>query len=147
MLATRRTATTHDAEDVAEIVLEFENGAIGSVHVDYVRRPASRTVELVGELGVLRWDATRNRIEHFAAATRQWRVEEGAPTFERNQMYKDELRHFVSCVRGEIARPLIDGEQGAAVLAIALAALRSSEDGRAIDLSGEPWLSSLSLRG
>jgi len=51
-------------------------------------------------------------------------------------------------VRGEIERPLIDGEQGAAVLAIALAGLRSSSTGRAVDLEqeGEPiatWLTSL----
>jgi len=51
-------------------------------------------------------------------------------------------------VRGEVERPLIDGAQGAAVLAIALAAKRSSAEGRAVDLlaEGDPvrtWLSSL----
>ena len=44
-------------------------------------------------------------------------------------------------MRGEIERPLIDGEQGAAVLAIALAALRSSAERprRAIDDVRAAW--------
>jgi predicted dehydrogenase len=136
-------------EDVAEIALEFESGAIGSVHVDYVRRAPRRSVELVGEHGVVRWEYERNRLELYTADTRQWRIEEGDPSFERNHMYMDELRHLVSCVRGARARPLIDGEQGAAVLAIALAALRSTAEGRSIDLAHEAdatirqWLSHL----
>src|SRR5579864_4288053 len=122
-------------DDVAEIVLDFEAGAIGSVHVDYIRRPPRRSMELVGEAGVLRWGYERNRLELYAASTGQWRVEQGDPAFERNHMYRKELQHFVACVRGEIARPMVDAEQGAAVLSIALAALRSAAEGRRIDFA------------
>ena len=62
-----------DTEDVAEILMEFDNGGLGSIHVDYLRRPPKRSLELVGEQGVLRWDYQRNRVEHYAAATGQWR--------------------------------------------------------------------------
>jgi predicted dehydrogenase len=81
----------------------------------------------------LRWDYERNRIEHYSVATRQWRIEQGDVRFQRNDMYMEELRHFVACVRGYVPRPLIDGEQGAAVLTIALSALRSAADGQAVD--------------
>ena len=118
------------------------------MHVDFVRRPPRRSLEIVGEAGVLRWEYEEGRVLHYAPAIRQWRVEEVDRRFERNDMYLAELRHFVGCVRGEIERPRIDGKQGAAVLAIALAGLRSSATGRAIDLQaeGEPgatWLTSL----
>lgn len=147
-MAGRLGALEIDTEDVAEILLEFEGGAIGSIHVDYVRRAAARRLELVGEHGVLRWDYHANRLELYATASGQWRVEEGDPRYERNQMYVDELRHFVDCVRGEVAHPLIDGEQGAGVLATALAALRSAAEGRTIDLlaaddATPTWLRSL----
>jgi predicted dehydrogenase len=135
-------------EDVAELVLQFPNRALASVHVDYLRRPPSRSLEIVGEEGVLRWEYDANRILRYAPGTRQWRVEEGDPRFQRNDMYLAELQHFAACVRGELDRPLIDGQQGAAVLGITLAALKSSTAGRAIDLHGEgeplhTWLSSL----
>jgi predicted dehydrogenase len=147
-VATRASSLEVDTEDVAELVLQFADGPLASAHVDFVRRPPRRCLEMVGEEGVLRWEYDEGRLLHYAPATRQWRVEEDDRRFERNRMYLAELRHFVACVRGEIERPLIDGEQGAAILAIALAGLRSSKTGRAIDLQqeGEPitsWLTSL----
>jgi len=45
-----------DTEDVAEMVLSYPNGVLASVHVDYVRREARRTLEVVGEAGILRWE-------------------------------------------------------------------------------------------
>ena len=140
-----------DTEDVAELVLQFADGHIASVHVDYVRRPPSRALEIVGDNGVLRWEYDANLVRQYVPASRQWRIEEGDPTFQRNDMYLSELRHFVGCVRGEIERPLIGGTQGAAILVLALAALRSAAETRATDLQTvdeqtKAWLSSLGRR-
>lgn len=142
-----------DVEDVAEIAFGFETGATGSVHVDLVRRPRRRGIEIVGERGVLRWDYDRDRLEQFDAQVGQWRVEQGDPQFERNAMYKDELRYFASWVRREVgAGPIADGEQGAAVLATALSALRSASEGRTVDFRAEGeavrgWLGRLGKAG
>jgi predicted dehydrogenase len=105
----------------------------------------------VGETGVLRWEYEQNRLEHYIASAGQWRVEEGDPSYQRNQMYTDELEHVIDAVRGTSAQSIAEGEQGAAVLAIALAALRSSAEGRTIDFQDprdadattRAWLSSL----
>jgi predicted dehydrogenase len=141
---TRRASTLEiDTEDVAEIVLTYASGPLASIHVDYLRRPAQRTIEIVGDDGVLRWEYDANRVLRYAPATREWRVEEGDPRFNRNDMFMAELRDFV-----DTTQVGADGRQGAAVLAIALAALRSSAEGRRIDLTCEPasvreWLASL----
>ncbi len=138
-----------DTEDVAEILLEFDAGALTSIHVDYVRRPPRRSVEVVGDEGVLRWEYDENRLAVFTTRSAQWRVEEGRPTFARNELFLDELRAVATAVAGGRAEPLADGLQGAAILAVALSALRSSAEGRAIDLTLEEagetaaWLSSL----
>jgi predicted dehydrogenase len=139
-----------DVEDAAEIILEFESNALGSVHVDYVRRAARRSVELIGENGILRWDYQRNQLELYEADACQWRIEDGDRTYERNQMYVDELRYFVESLPAQHRPPDMDGRQGAAVLAIALAALESARQGRTIDLQNEDeairgWLSSFSF--
>ena len=150
-MAAHASSLEIDTEDVADIVLQFKHCQTATVHVDYLRRPPRHALELVGEGGVLRWDNEANRILQYVPSTRQWRVEEGDPRFERNDMYLAELRHFVACVRGELERPLVDGQQAAAVLAIVLAALRASTDGRSVDLSDaddctRAWLSSLDQR-
>jgi predicted dehydrogenase len=141
-----------DTEDVAEIVLQYEGGAVGSVHVDYVLPLPRRYLEIVGEEGIVRWEYDENRLLVYAPVTREWRVEQGRPSYTRNDMYLDELRHVAACVRGEVREPRVDGTQGAAVLVVALAALRSAAEGRAIDLTrdgpGETaaWLNSLAYR-
>ena len=124
------------------------SGPLASVHVDYVRRPAARSIELVGENGVLRWDYDQHRLWHYTPESGQWRLEEGERTFERNAMFVAELQHVAECIAGRVREPLVDGAQGAAILAIALAALRSSATGCTVDLAQEgapvtTWLSRL----
>ena len=149
--ATRSSSLEIDTEDVAEIVLEFPSRILATVHLDYIRRPPQRAIELVGEAGVVRWEYEANRLLRYAPATRQWTVEEGDPRYERNQMYRAELRQFAALIRGEGRGELATGEQAAAILSIALAALRSSREGRAIEfdnpeLPEATWLTSLRTR-
>ena len=104
---------------------------------------------VTGEDGVLRWEYEANRVLVYAPTAHAWRVEEGAPTFVRNDMYLAELRQFAAAVAEEAPPgPLAGGRQAAGALAIALAALRASVEGRAIDLTAESepvagWLASL----
>ena len=47
--ARRASSLEIETEDVAEILLEFQSGALGSVHVDYVQRSLERTCRVIGE--------------------------------------------------------------------------------------------------
>jgi predicted dehydrogenase len=137
-----------DTEDVAELILEFVSGTLASVHVDYLRRPQRRGIEIIGEEGVLRWEYDADRLWHYLPATHEWRVEEGDPRATRNDGFLNELRDFRGRIDGDPPGPGATGEQGAAILAIALAALRSSAEGRRVDLCDEPapvqeWLKHL----
>jgi predicted dehydrogenase len=139
-----------DTDDVFDATLQFESGVIASVHVDYLRRATQRSVEVIGAEGVLRWEYDTHQVVRYAPATREWRIEEGDPNFTRNDLFLAELRHLAACVRGE-AEPLIDGQQGAAVLAICLAAQQAAVEERTVDLASMPepvstWLSSLRPR-
>ena len=118
-------------------MVQMASGALASVHVDYVRRPPRRMVEIVGDAGVLRWEYDENRLLQYAPTTGAWRVEEGDPRFERNDMYTAELAHFLQAVRGRggAIEPLCTGEEGAAVLSVALAALRSAAEGKSVEVT------------
>jgi predicted dehydrogenase len=147
-LATRASDLEIDTEDLAEIVVQMACGAMASVHVDYVRRPPRRVVEIVGDAGVLRWEYDENRLLQYAPTTGAWRVEEGDPRFERNDMYTAELAHFLEAVQeGGAIEPLSTGEEGAAVLTVALAALRSAAEGESIDMTTQNEPTATWLRG
>ncbi len=124
-----------DTEDMASLILKFRGGAVGEVHMDYLQRVYSRTCHIIGSEGTLRWDA--------ASGVRLWRKAAGAwedfplpEGWNPNVMYLDELRHFLDCLEGA-ARSCQDVFEARRVLDVAMAAKRSSVEGRAIRLEGE----------
>jgi predicted dehydrogenase len=122
-----------DVEDTAEIILQFCNGSIGSIHLDMIQRPATRTCRIVGTEGTLTWDWSCHRVKLFSATTNKWTEPHLARSIDRNEMYVAELRHFLDCAKGDDT-PNITGEDGRRVLEIALAARQSSEDQRVVEV-------------
>jgi len=117
-----------ETEDVAEILLHFENGAIGNVHMDCIQRFPSRTCRIVGKEGVITWDYYANEVRLFEADRGDWQVfcQKG---FKRNDMYRAEMQHFLACLEGH-EKPAVDVEEGARILRLALAARESAETGK-----------------
>jgi predicted dehydrogenase len=132
-----------DVEDVAEILLRFTHGAIGSVHVDMLQRSATRTCKVIGAEGTLEWDGLDGRVRLFSAHDGRWTElcgpsDAGVNESDAgvNDMYVAELAHFIRCAveGGDVP---VDGVAGRRVLEIALAAKRSAECGQVIWVGGE----------
>ncbi len=123
-----------DTEDVAAILLRFASGAIGEVHLDYLQRSYSRTCQLIGEEGTLRWDFTAGETLLFDAKTGRWQSFPDPPGWETNAMYVAELEHFLACLAYE-AEPVQGLRAGRRALEIALAALTSAEEGVIVRLA------------
>jgi predicted dehydrogenase len=119
-----------DVEDTAEVLLELVSGALASIHMDMLRRPARRTVEIVGERGVLSLDLLRDRLVwHDVDGRRQLLfVNRGR---DRNSAYVRELDHFLDCARSG-AMPQVSGDDGRAALALAVAARESARTHAAV---------------
>ena len=120
-----------DVEDVAEIVLRFANGAIGSVHLDMVQRSSTRTCRIIGTEGTLEWDGLHDYARMYLASNGLWQDLYGPSKAGVDGMYLAELARFVQCVV-EGADVPVDGAAGRSTLALALAAKRSAESGRTI---------------
>lgn len=111
-----------DVEDVASILMEVDRDGLRiPVHLqqDFLQRPAQRGCEVVGDEGrihmdlvaltVTRWGANGDVAEQFTP--------EG---FVRNQLFLDEMLHFLDCIAGR-AKPVATLASGARSLALALA--------------------------
>lgn len=133
-----------DVEDIAEIGLQFANGAVGGVHVNYFQRPPVHRLEIVGTSGTLRWDNADGILQlnkmpasfgSFSDNPPAPVVETFAPPagFERNQLFVEQTRHFIGVVRGEV-EPICRLEDGAVALRLALAAYESQKTGRRIEM-------------
>ena len=124
-----------DTEEIAEVTLEFESGAIAGVHLDVVGRPYSRGCKLIGERGTVVWTYPEKGVNVFSAEGKRWeRVGEGVGGEVLDDApYIAEMRHFLACVEGKES-PLVDGFSGRRVLEIALAARRAAETGRIVEV-------------
>ncbi len=128
-----------DVDDVASSLLEFARADGGSLfvelHQDFVQRPASRSVTVIGERGKLEWSLSGKFLKHW---------DEGGHLLEahdygelpRNAAYQAELRQFLDAVSER--RPCTPSlRDGAVSLEVALALLESQTSGQAVTPTGE----------
>lgn len=122
-----------EVEDVAEVILNFRNGVMGHVHLDYLTRPSQHWLEVIGSEGVLRWDNADGAVRHWSNASQSWSSIEAPKGFERNTMFLEEMRHFLQVIEGK-AKPVCGFEDGMRALEIVLAAYRSANLGQRVSL-------------
>jgi predicted dehydrogenase len=122
-----------DTEDMAEILLGFVSGTIAEVHLDYVQRTYARSCQIIGEEGTIFWDFKESLVKLYSASAKTWQVFPQATDYDINQMYIDEMKHFLMCLDGK-ATSTQDIVAAKKVLDIALAAKESAKTGNVIKL-------------
>lgn len=104
-----------ETEALAELIVEFESGAMVSIHLDYLQKKYKRSCEIVGEKGSFVWDFISYKPEDL------------------NETYIAEMRNFIEAVKGE-AVAAVNGNEAKHVLEIIEAAKKSSQSGKIIKL-------------
>jgi predicted dehydrogenase len=132
-LSGKLTGLDIDTEDTAAMLLSFADGAIGEIHVDYVQRAYSRKCEVLGDEGTIRWDYVAGEVRVFRSGSNEWQVLSQPAEWSPNDMYVDEMRHFLRCLSREEA-PALDVSEAACVLRIALAAKSAAGRGEVVEL-------------
>ena len=123
-----------DVEDLVCATLECERaGRLFPVELrlDYVQRPPVRHCAVVGDNGRVTLDFTAGTLTCTDGGGHASSVDVGIP---RNQLFVDELRHFLDCVAGR-ARAVVDARAGAESLRVALAARVAMRRGAPVELS------------
>ncbi|MCX6067648.1 MAG: Gfo/Idh/MocA family oxidoreductase [Chloroflexi bacterium] len=136
-----------DVEDTAEIGLRFVSGALGNLHLDFNQQPPAHRFEIIGTKGSLKWDLSdgatriyRASPESLATSTGmgikaggEWETFPLPAEWERNVMFLDQMKYFVSMVRGEVETscPL---EDGVAVMKLIAAVHESQRTGQLVSL-------------
>jgi predicted dehydrogenase len=125
-----------DVEDMVELTLGYDRPLLASVHLDMLQRAPTRQCRVIGTEGTLLWDGIADKLDIYRAAEPGWREVPVTRLSDRNQMYLDELDHFLGCVDTS-TRPRCDGRDGLAVLEIVEAARQSMATGHCITLNEE----------
>ena len=118
-------------EDHADVSLQFENGCMGFVHLDYYQRPAAHWLQITTSNGFIYWDNESGSAKVYNVADKAWQVFNLPAGFERNNLFLGEMAHFLSMVK-DGTPPQCDYLDGLRALKIALAVHSSSAKGSAI---------------
>jgi predicted dehydrogenase len=119
------------SDDIAEIVIRFKSGAIGSVHLDLFSRASQGLFRIVGEKGTLEWTRYNNQVRVYDAEKKTWETFDFKN--EAGEMYVKEAEHFLECAQNG-KKPIIDGWEGFKTLKIVLASIKSSAEGKMISV-------------
>ena len=122
-----------DVEDTAKIGLRFEGGALGSLHLDYNRQPPVHTFDIVGTKGSIKWDLVNGATQVYRAEQKGWQTYPLPEHWERNVMFMEQMKHFISVVRGD-EEPSCTLEVGIRVQKLVQAIHESDASGRVIEL-------------
>lgn len=124
-----------DVEDTASVLMTFrtENRPLPvHLHQDYLQCPPSRECEVIGDRGRAIMDLRALSVTVFRSDSETPEVHSYS-SFERNQLFLDELSHFLECVKTR-RKPVVDLEDGLQSLRMALAAKESMATGLPVDL-------------
>jgi predicted dehydrogenase len=120
-----------DTEDTAELTLWVKGGGcLVSVHLDYLRRTYDCSAELLGDEGLIKWSFADNSVRWLVAREKRWKSRRW-PNYDINQMYVEEMRHFLRVLEGKeaSAQDVIEALRN---LEIITAARRSARLGRVV---------------
>ena len=112
-----------EADEVAGLMWETEDGCVVSVSLDYLTRPSRRRMTVMGEWGTLEWDAVENTITVFPVKDAV-RVERSQQT--RDAIFLEQDHAFINTAQGICDPRLATGQDGVRALAVCDAARRAS---------------------
>lgn len=121
-----------DVEDTAEILLEFDSGGVGNIHLDLCQSPPDRWVKVIGTRGTAFCDVLEGSAVVHSSDGEAEETAFSREVVDWNAMYEREIAHFIDCITGE-KTPRVSLEEGLAVLEIVEAVRRSSIQGEFVD--------------
>lgn len=90
-----------DVEDIAAVIIETEKGSVVEIHLDYLQRPAKRTIQIQGTKGSLdyRMGDSCLKFYHFENQTEETILD--IDGYDHNGMYAEEMKYFIKCMSGK----------------------------------------------
>lgn len=110
-----------ETDGLIEILLGHTSGALSNVHLNFVQRDYRRTCQIIGSEGTIYWDFADRQVRVFGTDGELQCTYPEPDGWVVNQMYLDELMHFLRALRNHTptTNPI---SEASATLHVALAA-------------------------
>jgi predicted dehydrogenase len=85
-------------EGLAEILIRHRNEVLSSVHLNFIQRDYQRSCEVIGSDGSIYWNFSEGKVRCYRPHQDVQVIDQPAD-WTVNQMFVDEIRYFLDCVR------------------------------------------------
>lgn len=113
-----------ETDGLAEMLIKHEAGVLSSIHVNFIEQGMRRGCHILGKNGALSWDFTRGSVQQIGEAGKVTSEFKQPENWTPNQMYMDELQHFLDAVE-QGKTPFGSLDEALQALTIALAVRRN----------------------
>jgi len=111
-----------ETEDIAEVLLHFENGILGTIHLDYLQQKLVRNCLITGSEGSIKWDLVQSKVSWILKDKLEYEFSYAG--FERNERFINIMKDFLSQKHNALTTNF---SNGLVSLKMVLAAKYSSE--------------------
>ena len=129
-----------EAEDFFMGVLQFKNGVFAQIYSDFFQRPVEHRLDIVGDNGKIHWDHHKKVVRHFSFSdgpSGEW----NEYPYELNDfltLYKEEMKHFLSCVK-EKKETIVPVYDNVKTVLVGAALKQSFVERRMVNVSNLKW--------
>ena len=113
-------------EDYSASIIQFKNKITAELHLDFFQGLEYRRIKIKGTDGIIFWNSQKNIVKVYSNKKNVWKTILKIKNFDRNQLYIDEIRHFLKCVKNRKST-INNLDDGIETMKIALATKESSE--------------------
>ena len=89
-----------NTEDLANILISFKSGVCANIHLNYLSRPPSRKIDIIGSKGQISFDYYKNQVKLFIRG-KQSKSFDVSKTFNRNNLFINELKDFFNIIQNK----------------------------------------------
>ena len=127
-----------EVEELISAHMRFENGLLGSLHLNYLQRPPDHQLIILGSRGEIHWNYHTGVLTRYSFEEDREVVINLPEGFTRNELFLQEMSHFREVIRKK-EPPICSLEDGLAVQRVCSALHHS--------LSEKTWIGPADLNG
>ncbi|MCU0322630.1 MAG: Gfo/Idh/MocA family oxidoreductase [Chitinophagaceae bacterium] len=82
-----------ETEDIAEVLIKFDNGILATIHLDYLQQKLVRNCLITGSNGTIHWNLVQNKVTWILANKTEYEYDYTG--FERNDRFLNIMKDFL----------------------------------------------------
>ncbi len=115
------------SDDLSAAIIKFKNNVIAELHLDYFQKPEFRSCKVIGTKGTAYWDSDANTLMLHDNKKNKWIKVSEWSNYDRNSMFKEEMTHFLNCIKKRKVTINPAEVDGIKTLKMGLAIIKSSK--------------------